>query len=539
MKRLLASFVMLAALAVPMAFAQPNSPTEPQQGSPQQTAEWVKEMHNDAMQMMKEGDDALGRGDERMALNRYVAAHEIYKAALSAEELKDLAAKIESLRAKLGVKGHEVQPEAPKTVDLNDPATASKRTDALRMLSEAEQYLDEGKDQDAARLYTRLYARFRPVLMNEEEKRVTQGLMTSRERLGLPALPPGQQDFLPYIAKSGDDEIDSLCLLISGSFATPAQAAGAENAPRLVFNSAAVPVDGLTNAVYFEVAREDDLPNPFRQGLITFYRLDQQLRLRVLDIPTPGVRNVVVGLWAATDVFPMLKLDSLGVNADLAMNRNEDGSGYTARTTGRAPTLKGGALFMTSQFKVTSDGISIDDRGYDAAGKEVWKSGSESGVSFLRAAAPNLVKRRESGVVIIDLVPGTGDEGLKKGGELAMQFSYWAATGTMVGTSRVGDRPPQRVRFPVNFIPGLDEGLDGITAHTRRRFIIPPELAWGAQGNGWQVPPNTSVIFDVECLWVQAPLAPPTPTPPATGTQGPPSPASTPARPPRPTGGGH
>ena len=137
------------------------------------------------------------------------------------------------------------------------------------------------------------------------------------------------------------------------------------------------------------------------------------------------------------------------------------------------------------------------------------------------------------------VAPGSGDEGLKKGGELAMHFSYWAATGTMVGTWRVGDRQPQRVRFPVNFIPGLDEGLDGITAHTRRRFIIPPELAWGAQGNGWQVPPNTSVIFDVECLWVQAPLAPPTPTPAGAGEQGPPAPTPTPARVPRPSGGGH
>jgi hypothetical protein len=538
MKRLLSSFVMLVALSGPLASAQPNSPTEPQQGSPQQTAEWVKEMHNDALQMMKEGDDAMGRGDERMALNRYVAAHEIYKAALSAEELKDLAGKIEALRAKLGEKGHEAQPETPKAVDLNDPATASKRTDALRMLSEAEQYLDEGRNQEAGRLYTRLYARFRPVLMTDEEKRVTQGLMTSRERLGLPALPPGQEDFLPYIAKSGDEEIDSLCLLISGSFRTSAQSSDAEKGARLVFNSAAVPVDGLTNAVYFEVAREDDLPNPFRQGLITFYRLDQQLRLRVLDIPTPGVRSVVVGLWAATDVFPVLKLDSLSVNADLAMTRADDGSGYTARTTGRAPTVKGGAVFMTSQFKVSSDGITIDDRGYDAGGKEVWRSGNESGVAFLRTASPNIVKRRDSGVVVIDLAPGTGDEGLKKGGELAMHFSYWAATGTMVGTSRFGERQPQRVRFPVSFIPGLDEGLDGITEHTHRRFVIPPEMAWGAKGNGWQVPPNTPVIFDVECLWVQAPMAPPTPTPPpSAGTQGPPSPAAAPGQ--RPSGGGH
>ena len=130
-------------------------------------------------------------------------------------------------------------------------------------------------------------------------------------------------------------------------------------------------------------------------------------------------------------------------------------------------------------------------------------------MSFLRTAPPKIVTRRDSGVVVLDLVQGTGDDGLKRGGEIAMHFSYWAATGTMVGTSRFGDRPPQRVRYPINFIQGLDEGLDGIKIGTRRRFVIPPELAWGAQGNNWQVPPNTSVVFDVECLWVQGPVVPP------------------------------
>ena len=87
-------------------------------------------------------------------------------------------------------------------------------------------------------------------------------------------------------------------------------------------------------------------------------------------------------------------------------------------------------------------------------------------------------------------------------------------------------------RYPVNFIPGLDEGLDGIKVGTRRRFVIPPELAWGAQGNNWQVPPNTSVIFDVEALWVQGPTTPPPTAPPATNPEaGPPAP--------KPAGGGH
>lgn len=501
----------------------------------EQAEEWVKQMRVDALKMKAEGDRALAAGDERTALNRYTATHEIYKATFTAEELKSLGDQITALRTKLGVTGHEVQPStAPAQADLNNPAVATKRTEGLQMLSEAEQYLEEGKFNESGRLFTRLHSKYRAVLMPEEATRVSQGLMTSRERLGLPPLPPGQADFMPYVAKTGDEEIDSLCLLMSGTFTSQAAVASSDSAVKLTFSSAAVPVKGLTNAVYFEVAREDDPANPFRQGIFSIYRMDKQMRLRIFDIADDGVRNCVVSLWAATDAFPTLSLDDLAVNADLTLVRNADGSGYEAHTSGRVPTAKAGAMLMTSQIKIDANGVAIDDHGYDAAGKEVWNSGAQGGVMFARTPAPNIVTRKDSGLIIIDLVPGGSGEPLVRGGEVAMHFSYWAATGTMVGTSRVPNRPPQRVRYPVNFLPGLDEGLDGIKANARRRFVIPPDLAWGAQGNSWQVPPNTSVVFDVECLWVQAPLAPPAQGPVGPTEEGPqPSPAV------RPTGGGN
>lgn len=529
MRRLI-SFLSILTVAAPAAFAQPEpAPAQPAGEPPRlkEAEEWVKQMHASALKMISQGHAARERGDEKTALNRYTAALEIYKAALSEDERAALVADIAALRAKLGVKGHEEPVNPPKQVDLNDPEVASKRTDAMRLLSEAEQYLEEGRDQEAGQLFTRLYSRFRPVLLTEEEQRVTHGLMTARERLGLPALPPGDQDVLPYVVRTGDMDIDSFCLLVTGTFGTDAKAAS-DSQPRLMMGSGAVQIEGLNNAVYFEVAREDDLANPFRQFILTLYRTDQQLRLRVLDLPHKGLRNAVVGLWAATDVFPKLSASDLTINADLVLTRNPDGSGYTARTSGRVPTMQGGAVLMTSQFKVNADGITMDDRGYDAGGKEVWRSGGDTGVTFLRTAPRNIVTRRDSGVVILDLVPGTGDEGLTRGGEIAMHFSYWAANGTMVGTSRFAERPPQRVRYPINFIQGLDEGLDGIKVGTRRRFVIPPELAWGAQGNNWQVPPNTPVVFDVECLWVQAPATPP-----------PVGPVAPEAGPSTPTGGGH
>lgn len=510
----------------------PQAPPDTQQTSPKQVADWVQDMRIDALKEIAKGDQAKAAGKDDVALDRYMSAHQIYKTALLPEELQRLATEITTLRAKLGMPPLGAPTTAPKTIDLSDPAIASKRTDALRLMSEADQYLDEGKYQQAGELFTRVYFRFRDALPQEEEDHARQGLMTARERLGLPPLPPGDDGVMPYVVRSGDDEIDSLCMLISGTFASR----GSEGQPAISFNSAPVKLDGATNGVYFEVARTDDPAHPFRQGVLTFIRLDTQLRLRILDIPNPALREAVVGMWAASDVFPSASVDSLSVNVDLVMTRNTDGSGYTAMTPGRVPTVKGGAVLMTSHLKLNSDGLTIDDRGFDANGAEVWRSGAEAGVQMLRTAAPKVVTRRDDGLVTIDLVPGDAANRLQQGGEIALHFTQWVpAAGTRVDTSRVQDRAPIRVRYPLGSIKGLDDGLAEIPMGCTRRIVIPAELGWGAQGRGTQIPPNSVLVFEIEAVWIGPPPEPIAPIPAADDQAGPPAPAAPAPR----TGGGH
>ena len=51
----------------------------------------------------------------------------------------------------------------------------------------------------------------------------------------------------------------------------------------LRYNAARITVEGLDNAVYFEVTREDSPLAPFRQGVFHLFRAGKELRLRVLD----------------------------------------------------------------------------------------------------------------------------------------------------------------------------------------------------------------------------------------------------------------
>ncbi len=52
-------------------------------------------------------------------------------------------------------------------------------------------------------------------------------------------------------------------------------------------------------------------------------------------------------------------------------------------------------------------------------------------------------------------------------------------------------------------IPGFDEGILNMKVGGRRKLVIPPNLAWGTEGAQGVIPPNATVIFDIELLDVK------------------------------------
>jgi len=105
----------------------------------------------------------------------------------------------------------------------------------------------------------------------------------------------------------------------------------------------------------------------------------------------------------------------------------------------------------------------------------------------------------ESGLRYVDIRQGDGRKP-KKGETVVVHYTGTLADGTKFDSSRDRDRPFSFQLGEGQVIPGWEEGISTMKVGGRRQLIIPPELGYGQRGAGGVIPPNATLIFDVELL---------------------------------------
>ena len=132
-----------------------------------------------------------------------------------------------------------------------------------------------------------------------------------------------------------------------------------------------------------------------------------------------------------------------------------------------------------------------------------------AGIATTLTATPTRaqpVMTTADGLKIIDTQPGNGASP-KTGQTCVMHYTGWLYEDGKKGKkfdSSVDRNEP--FEFPIGqhrVIAGWDEGVATMKVGGKRTLIIPPALGYGAQGAGNAIPPNATLIFDVELLGVK------------------------------------
>lgn len=134
---------------------------------------------------------------------------------------------------------------------------------------------------------------------------------------------------------------------------------------------------------------------------------------------------------------------------------------------------------------------------------------ASSGTADATSAASASTSSAPMTLQTTDLKVGTGPA-ITPGQVAVVHYTGWLYSesapdhkGQKFDSSRDRNQP---FAFPLGggqVIPGWDQGVAGMQVGGQRRLVIPPDLGYGARGAGGVIPPNATLVFDVELVGIQ------------------------------------
>ena len=108
-------------------------------------------------------------------------------------------------------------------------------------------------------------------------------------------------------------------------------------------------------------------------------------------------------------------------------------------------------------------------------------------------------KMTDSGLKYDDLVDGEGAVAAA-GQRVSAHYTGWLTDGSKFDSSVDRNQPFAFSLGRGMVIRGWDEGVAGMKVGGKRKLTIPPQLGYGSQGAGGVIPPNATLVFEVELL---------------------------------------
>lgn len=116
-------------------------------------------------------------------------------------------------------------------------------------------------------------------------------------------------------------------------------------------------------------------------------------------------------------------------------------------------------------------------------------------------SAPGQPISYDNGLIVQDIVVGNGKTA-ENGDTLSAHYAGTLENGTMFDNSYDRGQPLQFVLGAGQLIKGWELGLVGMKEGGKRKLIIPPDLGYGAKGAGNIIPPNATLLFEIELVGI-------------------------------------
>jgi FKBP-type peptidyl-prolyl cis-trans isomerase len=198
---------------------------------------------------------------------------------------------------------------------------------------------------------------------------------------------------------------------------------------------------------------------------------------------------------------------SYSIGADIGSNFKRQGIEVDSKAmaAGLADAIAGKTQLTEAEMKETLNAFRTEMmEKMQAKQKEAGQKNVKAGEDFLAAnAKKDGVKVTPSGLQYKVIKAGAGKVSPKATDTVKVHYHGTTIDGTVFDSSVERGEP---VSFPLNgVIPGWTEGVQLMKEGDKFQFVIPSKLAYGEQGAGGKIGPNSTLVFDVELLSIEKP----------------------------------